>query len=303
MRSVKNKKWFAIIFPIFLLLAFVLQYIGVDLNLLTKKILPTQVIEPFREYPMNVHFMDVGKADSILITCNDKNILIDAADKDISNSVVEYLERESVKKIDLVVVTHPHRDHIGQMAEVVRRFAIVRFIMPHLKDGVMSTTHTYEDLLHALDEKNISPQEPNPGSAFKVGDMNVEIFAPNEQYDNINNYSVVTKITYGNKSFLFTGDAEKESENDMIKAGYNLSADVLKVGHHGSKTSTTQNFLSAVKPQYAVISVGDDKNNLPKKETLNRLQKNNIEVLRTDVNGNVIFSTDGEKIEIFKQKG
>lgn len=254
------------------------------------------------EYDMSVHIMDLGKADSIYIQCKDKNILIDAGDKEIHNRVLEYLNKRSIPNFDLVVVTHPHRDHIGGMEDVINKFSISKFIMPQLKDGVMSTTTTYKNMLLAIEKKNISPQLPKPGESFNIGDMKVEILAPNKVYDDVNNYSVVTKITYGNDSFLFTGDAETLSEHDMISQGFDLQADVLKVGHHGSKTSTSQEFLDAVKPDYAVISVGPDKNNLPKPQIINRLAKNNIKTYRTDFSGTVVFRTNGNGINVFTEK-
>lgn len=278
------------------------KYNHIDLTKFFNETIVTEVTEPCSSYPVCVHIIDVGCADSIFIKCEDKNILIDAADNDVSDVVPSYLKRHNVKTLDLVVATHPHRDHIGQMAQVVNTFNIARFIMPHLKDGVMATTKTYEGLLHALDMKKITPEDPIPGTSFQVGNVTVNILAPNAQYDNINNYSVVVKLTYGKSSFLFTGDAEKESEKDMINAGFDLTADILKVGHHGSKTSTTQEFLNAVKPKYAIVSVGPSQHNLPKKDTLNRLTKNGINVLRTDLNGTVIVATDGDKIEISKEK-
>lgn len=281
----------------------VLLYVsGVDVKKLFNSALPMSIIDPSKNYSFSVHVLNVGRADSIFIKSEGKNILIDAADKDVNNVVCNYLRRSDVKKLDLVVVTHPHRDHIGQMSDVINTFEVGRFIMPRLSSEVMSTTMTYEKLLDTLDSKNISPQEPVPGTSFNVGNAKIDILAPNREYDSINNYSVVLKITYGNRTFLFTGDAEKESEKDMIDAGFDLKADVLKVGHHGSKTSTSQEFLDAVKPKYAVISVGPDKNNLPKKITLNRLSKNGIETFRTDESGNIVIATNGDEIEFFKER-
>lgn len=302
MKKFTNKILWLLIFAVISIGALV-HYHKIDVKKFFDDISNKNFTEPYNDdYPMSVHILNVGRADSILIKCEDKNILIDAADKDVNDVVCSYLRRNNVKKLDLVVVTHPHRDHIGQMSNVIDQFDIVRFIMPRLKDGVMSTTKTYERLSKSLDSKHISPQEPTPGTDFNVGNAKIEILAPNAQYDNINNYSVVLKITYGNRKFLFTGDAETESEKDMIDAGFDLNSDVLKVGHHGSKTSTSQKFLDAVKPKYAVISVGPDQNNLPKKETLNRLSKNGINVFRTDLNGNIIIATDGNEIKINKER-
>lgn len=301
MKKLTNKILWSLIFVVIAVSALV-HYHKIDIEKFFNEFSNKNFTESHSDYPMSIHILNVGRADSIFIKCEDKNILIDAADKDLNDVVCNYLRRNNVKKLDLVVATHPHRDHIGQMSNVIDQFEIVRFIMPRLKYGVMSTTKTYEKLLKSLDSKHVSPQEPTPGTDFNVGNAKIEIFAPNAQYDKINNYSVVLKITYGNRKFLFTGDAETESEKDMIDAGFDLNSDVLKVGHHGSKTSTSQKFLDAVKPKYAIISVGPDQNNLPKRETLNRLSKNGINTFRTDLNGNIVITTDGNEIKIHKER-
>lgn len=254
------------------------------------------------DYPMTVHVLDVGKADCIFITCEGKNILIDAGETSIYKVVNEYLRKMKVKTIDQLILSHQHSDHVGGMCYVVDEFDVKAFMMPRLKDEMIPTFKSYERLLKALDKKGIKVERPEPGRVYYIGPMKIEILAPLCQYDNMNNNSVVIKITYKNRSFLFTGDAEKESERDMIAAGYDLKADVLKVGHHGSKTSTSQAFLNKVAPTYAVISVGEYKNKLPKKEILDRLEKNNIKVYRTDWVGTVIFATNGDDLNVFCEK-
>ncbi len=253
-------------------------------------------------YDMSVHFIDVGKADSIYIKCKDKNILIDAGEKNTYDLVNEYLRRQNVKVLDLVIATHPHTDHIGGMPKVIEEFQINKLLIPELKEEVIPTSITYEKLLLAIKNKNIAPERPIPGNSFNIGGLIFEVLAPNKQYDDVNNNSIVVKMTFKNTSFLFTGDAEKKSENDMMNNNFNLEADVLKVGHHGSKTSTSSAFLRKVNPKYAVICVGEDRYNLPKKITIDKLTKRNIKVFRTDCNGTVVFSTDGNKISVFTEK-
>ena len=253
-------------------------------------------------YDMSVHFIDVGKADSIYIKCKDKNILIDAGEKNTYDLVNEYLRRQNVKVLDLVIATHPHTDHIGGMPKVIEEFQINKLLMPELKEEVIPTSRTYEKFLLAIKNKNIAPERLIPGTSFNVGELIFEVLAPNKQYDDVNNNSIVVKMTFKNTSFLFTGDAEKESENDMMNNNFNLEADVLKVGHHGSKTSTSSAFLKKVNPKYAVICVGEDRYNLPQKITIDKLTKRNIKVFRTDCNGTVVFSTDGNKISVFTEK-
>lgn len=256
-----------------------------------------------RSYDMSVHVIDVGKADSIYIRCKDKNILIDAGERDIYKSVNEYLRKNDVKELDLVVATHPHSDHIGGIPAIIDEFPIKRLIMPEIKEDMIPTSHSYENLLNALIRKNITVESPIPGTEFKLGDLSLTILAPNDYYDNLNNYSVVIKAQYKNQSFLLTGDAEEASERDILKREFDLKSTVLKVGHHGSKTSSSQAFLDKVDAKYAVISVGEDRNKLPKAQTVNRIKSMGTKLYRTDLDGTVIFLTDGDEMKIITEKG
>lgn len=251
---------------------------------------------------MSVHFLDVGKADCCYIECEDKRILIDAADKEPTNVVVEYLERQNVKKLDLVVVSHPHRDHIGQMSNVIDNFKIGKFIAAKVPDNITPTYATYEKMLRTLNKNKVKIEYVKSGKKFEIGNMKIEILGPINYHNNLNSNSIVMKITYGEVSFLFTGDAEKPEEEDIVNSGANLKSTVLKVGHHGSKTSSSYNFLSNVKPDYAVISVGPDRSNLPKEIILNRLNKFCNKIYRTDESGTIIIRTDGKKIKFETEK-
>lgn len=255
-------------------------------------------------YPLSVHFIDVGKADSIFIKYGENNILIDAGERTTYNVVKEYLKRNNIKSLDLAVATHPHSDHIGGFPEIIKDYPIKRFMMPKIRDELVPTARCYERLLLALRDKNIIAEEPTYGSEFELGELKFKILAPltNNTYENLNDFSIVMKMTYKNQSFLFTGDAQTESEKDMVKSGFDLSADVLKVGHHGSKTSTSTAFLNKVAPKYAVICVADDKYNLPKKVILDRLKNKNVEIFRTDLDGTIVFSCNGSQYSIFKEK-
>lgn len=247
---------------------------------------------------MSVHFLNVGKADCAYIKCKDRNILIDAADKEPNSVVVEYLKKQDVSKLDLVVVSHPHRDHIGQMPEVINEFKIGRFMEPDVPDSLVPTTATYEKMLKALKNKNVKSELINEAKSFDLGDMHIEIFGPLSYDENMNNNSIVMKITYSDVSFLFTGDAAKAEENEILSEGYDLESTVLKVGHHGSRTSSTEKFLKAINPKYAIISVGPDKSNLPKEEVLERLGRICPNIYRTDLCGNIVLHTDGKKIKV-----
>ncbi|GLI50855.1 hypothetical protein TSYNTROOL_09410 [Tepidanaerobacter syntrophicus] len=245
---------------------------------------------------LKVHFIDVGQADSILIqTPEGKVMLIDAGNNEDGDFVVSYLKSQGVEKIDVLVGTHPHEDHIGGMDDVIYSFNIGKIYMPK----VASTTRTYEDVLTAIKSKNLKVSTAKAGVTIDIDPkIKIEMLAPNsETYDDLNNYSAVIRITYGKTAFLFEGDAESLSEKEMLKKGYDLKADVLKIGHHGSSSSTTSEFLAAVSPKYAVISVG--KNNdygHPAKTTMDKLKNENIIVYRTDECGTITATSDGANV-------
>ena len=254
------------------------------------------------KYEMSVHFLNVGKADCAYIKCGEYNMLIDAADREPTNVVVEYLKRQGVSKLDLVVVSHPHRDHIGQMAEVIREFKVDKFIQPQVPNENIPVSTSYEKMLKALKEKNVKVESTKGRKNLNLGDMAIEFFGPISNDTNINNNSVVLKIKYSDISFLFTGDAEKLEENEILEKGYDLKSTVLKVGHHGSRTSSGENFLANVLPQYAVVSVAPDRNNLPKQDVINRISKYCKNIYRTDLNGTIVMLTDGKNLKVTTEK-
>ena len=251
---------------------------------------------------LQVHFLNVGKADFIYIKFKNHNIIIDAADKEPNNIVTEYLKKQDISKIDLAFISHAHRDHIGQMAEVINNFSVEKFIMSEIPQNLIPTGRTYEKMLRALKEKEVDSKTAKAGENFEIEDLKIEVLGPVKPGKNLNDTSLVLKMTYKNISFLFTGDAEKSEESDIINAGYNLKSDVLKVGHHGSRTSSSENFLKKVSPKFAIISVGPDKSNLPKEEILKRIEKYCKNIHRTDLNGSIIISTNGKNIKIKDEK-
>lgn len=243
---------------------------------------------------LKVHFIDVGQADSILIQSDEQAMLIDAGNNADSKDVVAYIKSRNINKLDYIVGTHPHEDHIGGLDAVIESFDIGVIYMPK----AMSTTKTFEDVLNAISKKGMKVTTPVPGTTVELGKASFTILAPNsDSYEETNNYSIVIKLEHGNNSFLFTGDAEDISEKEMIDKNYDLSADVLKVGHHGSSSSTTQEFLMKVNPKYAVICVGkDNKYGHPHKETMDSLNKKGIKIYRTDESGTITAISDGESI-------
>lgn len=248
---------------------------------------------------LKVHFLDVGQGDSIFIELpTNETILIDASIKDASNKIINYLREENVSKIDYVFATHPHSDHIGGMSAVIKAFDIGQIYMPK----AVTTTKTYENLLLTIKDKNLKIKAAKAGNTIiDTDDLKLVVLAPNQDsYESLNNYSIVLKLTYKEKSFLFMGDAETLSEKEITG---DIQADVLKVGHHGSRTSTSQAFLNKVNPSYAVISVGlNNDYKHPHQEVIDRLEKKNIKIYRTDQNGDIIFTTDGYNIDVKVEK-
>ncbi|OOM14428.1 hydroxyacylglutathione hydrolase [Clostridium saccharobutylicum] len=241
---------------------------------------------------MMVHYIDVGQGDSELIQIGDKNILIDAGTSD--KKTLDYLKKINITKLDYVIATHPHEDHIGSMDDVINYCTIGTFYAPK----VTTTTKTYENMIDALKKKNLKITVPKVGEQINIDNATLTFLAPNStKYDDLNNYSIVVKVKYGNNSFLFTGDAEALSEGEILQKQLDIQADVLKVGHHGSSSSTSQDFLNKVNPKYAVISCakGNDYGH-PHKETLDKLKDKNIGIFRTDLSGTIIATSDGAKI-------
>lgn len=248
------------------------------------------------DFGLAAHFIDVGQGDSTLIEANGHYMLIDAGEKDQADTVITYLKAQGVKKLDYVIGTHPHSDHIGGLEGVIREFDVTTVMLPEKEH----TTRIYEQLLDAIADKNIKVTIPASGESYRLGDASFQIISPNRDYgDNLNNWSIGMRLVYGKTSFVLCGDAEKEAEQDMLLSGFPLKADVLKVSHHGSSTSSTPEFMKAVSPRYAVISCG--KNNdygHPHKETMDLLKKLGIKALRTDQIGTIVIESDGTGLRI-----
>lgn len=261
--------------------------------------MPSSTQPPPQNTPglMKVHFLDVGQGDSTFVQLpTGQNMLVDAGTKNEGVKVINYLKKAGVKKIDYLVATHPHEDHIGGMAAVIRGFEIGRVYMPK----ATHTTKAYEDLLQAIQAKGLKITAAKAGvEIINSAGLSAVMLAPNSAaYEDLNNYSAVIKLTFGKISFLFTGDAQLQSEQEMLANGFSLKTDVLKVGHHGSYSSTSPAFLNAVKPKYAVISNGTGNDyGYPHAVTLQKLSE--TQVFRTDLNGNVIFTADGEGLQVF----
>ena len=239
----------------------------------TETIVTVPAPEPSEYQELKVHFLDVGQGDSCFIELpNKETMLIDAGESEYGDSIVTYIYGQGYDTLDYVVATHPHADHIGGMADVLNTFNIKNFYAT----SFTTTTQTYERMLDAVENSGAEVHEVMAGSVIlDEPELLIEVVAPKTLSDDSNNSSVVIKLTYGENKFLFTGDAEKSEEDDIWT---NIKCDVLKVGHHGSATSSSANFLKKVDPTYAVI-----------------------EVFRTDLQGTIVFTSDGKNISVDKQ--
>ncbi len=247
---------------------------------------------------MTVTFIDVGQGDSAFIELpGGKTILIDAGVSDSADKIYSVISSKGYKKIDIVVATHPHADHIGAMKDIISWFEIGDIYMPR----VSTNTKTYEKLLEEIASQGLKIKTAKAGVTICEG---VDMIAPvSDEYEDLNDYSAVIRIVNGNNVFLFMGDAETESENEIMNAGYDVRADVIKVGHHGSSTSSGKKFVSSVGAKYAVFSLGEGNSyNHPHKSVVDRWEASGARILRTDKQGDIIFISDGTDINVKCEK-
>ncbi len=258
--------------------------------------------EPIPDDTMFVNFIDVGQGDCTLIYTSNAAVLIDAGEAENSNHIIDFIKDKGIEKIDYCIATHPHSDHIGALPEVFKSFEVDTVIVPELSDDIEPTTRTYEKFLDGLENVN-NIIFAVPGDSVEISDLEIEILGPLKEYDDLNHMSVVSKITFGNVSVMVTGDTETIAEKDMLDVkGTDYSADILKVAHHGSSTSTCSKWLEAVNPDYAVISCGiDNSYGHPHSETVDLLEEYEIDYYRTDLLGDIVFESDGKNITYVKQ--
>ena len=239
-----------------------------------------------------VHFIDVGQADSALLLCGDAAMLIDGGNVADSRLVVAYLRQNGVETLDYVVCTHAHEDHVGGLAGVLAVFETKHVLCPGVAD-----TKAYHDFEKYAGEQGLALERPATDSSFPLGSAVVTVLGPRADYADLNNSSLVLRIDHGDVSFLFTGDAERESETDILDAGADVRATVLKVGHHGSNSSSSYRWIYETEPLYAVISVGDRNSyGHPHEEVMSRLHDAGVRVYRTDMQGHIVCTSDGADV-------
>lgn len=275
-----------------MLMAFVMSF-----GILGSNVNPSDIPENSN---FEVHFIDVGQADSALIECDGETMMIDGGNVADSNVVAAYLKKEDVTELNYVVCSHAHEDHVGGLSGALSVTKADNIYAPKTE----TNTKAYKNFKKKAEEQNVEIKHPNVGDEIQLGSSTVEFLGPvDENGKDLNSTSIVLKITYGNTSFLFTGDAESDEEAEILNSGADLKSTVLKVGHHGSRTSTSYPFLREVMPQYAVISV--EKGNSyghPNEETLSKLSDAGVEVYRTDESGDIVMTSDGNNISITTSK-
>ena len=246
-----------------------------------------------------IYFIDVGQADSSLIICDEHTLLIDGGNTSDSSLIYSFLKSHNINHLDYIIGTHAHEDHIGGLAGALNYASVDVAYCP----VTSYDSKAFGNFVKYLDKQGVSISVPTPGDRFLLGSAEVMVLGPIRDNANPNNTSIVTKVTYGNTSFLFTGDAEREEEADILDMGYDLFSNLLHVGHHGSDTSSTYPFLREIMPQYAVISVGKDNSyGHPHENLLSRLRDAGAEVYRTDMQGTITCVSDGKALYFETEK-
>jgi competence protein ComEC len=287
---------------------------GLDISPLTeafpalKELFPQEASTPVVSLPaqghLRVHFLDVGQGDCVLIQGPESTVMLDGGESEYGPGILEYLRSQGVEEIDYYINSHPHSDHYGGILEVLESIPAETFCIGSIPEDIYPTTRGYEKLVDYLASSGTQVRTLLPGDTLDLGGGGIlTVLGPVEEYSDLNNISLVSRLDFGETAFLFCGDAEKEPEGDLLESGAYLQADVWMVPHHGSNTGADPDFLEAVSPEYAVISVGRDNDyGHPGEEMLDLLSQRGITLLRTDLQGTAVFDSDGENLSVSTQK-
>ncbi len=300
----KQKKLLAytVVITIIGIIIYILDFSGVSSVSEIKNILGA--IDGVKPVDSNfaVYYLDVGQSDCTIVVCDDEVLMIDCGTYNQLNTIRQSIHTLEIDKIDYMVITHQHDDHMGSAIDLLDDLTIENFIMPKLTESNNVFSKTYNVLINTINSKGINKIPAQECESFMLGEALVEILSPTVQSNNLNNMSVVLKITYGDTEFLFQGDAESKIENDLLRSDYDIDVDVLKTGHHGSKTSSTDKYIDATSPEIAIISSGYANNyGHPNATVLERLEKEGIATFSTFLNGDIAVASDGEIITVYTQ--
>ncbi len=251
-----------------------------------------------------MHFIDVGQGDCTFIAANGKTMLVDCGENSEADKVESYLRKLGVSRLDHIIATHPHSDHMGGMHSIIDTFDVGEVIIPHIPDDQIPTSRFYELFLDSCAASKVKVSEAEVGTELQLGDAHIEFIAPDgERYGDLNNYSLSFILTHGKNRFLLTGDAESESEEAMLKGGRLDKIDLYKAGHHGSAYSSTKKLLEVIRPDVAVISCGSENPyGHPADSTVKRLKKYTDQIFRTDINGSIVVESDGEDLNVTPER-
>lgn len=250
---------------------------------------------------VSVHFIDVGQGDSILIKSKDKNVLIDAGERNKGEEVALYLKENKVEKLDYIIATHPHSDHIGGLPYIIENFQVSEVIVPEIIDEKVPTTQIYYEFLESVSKKGLLLTPARVGDKYDLGSSYFEILSPKgNDYDDLNDYSVVINLNHKNNNFLLCGDAETKVEKEMLNDKLLRDVDVLKAGHHGSSSSSSNDFLEKIMPEYFAVMCGEGNSyNHPSEKTIEKFASYSKNIYRTDINGNIMFLSNGYDLEVY----
>ena len=299
-----NKKILAIVILTLIFCIFINIILGFNLISLNDLYCKLGVIDGIEKQDSDfaVYYLDVGQSDCSIIICEDKVMMIDTGTKSRNIKIRESLLALGIDKIDYLVITHPHDDHMGNAADIIKKYSVENIIMPKIAKENQVNTLTYNDLINSIAKYNVNPLTVNAGDKINFESANIDFLTPFKQNDNLNNMSIVLKVNYGETSFLFQGDAEESIENQLLNRDIDISADVIKVGHHGSNTSSVDKYLSKVNPSVAVVSCGADNTfKHPNKQTIDTLEERDVQTYITAYDGNIIITSDGKYIDVICQ--